>query len=94
LGGFWIYRGSVRHYLLLPPTPLWGITVPHAGLAVMTAILPLAFLVRRRRLLLAQFRLATGRCPTCGYDLRATPERCPECGSAAGESSKETVCNR
>jgi hypothetical protein len=48
----------------------WQLVVPAAALAA-AAI----FLRGRNR------RRSNGTCRKCGYDLRATPERCPECGT-------------
>ena len=57
-----------------------AVVVPHPYWVGLTAILPawrIARAVRGRR------RARVGLCPRCGYDLRATPHQCPECGTAA-----------
>jgi hypothetical protein len=61
----------------------WAGTMRIAGaahwfLATLTTVPPLVWLVRRLRRGSHQL---VGHCTKCGYDLRATPDRCPECGA-------------
>jgi hypothetical protein len=64
-----------------PAGPPYRVTgIPYAYLVLPAAILPGLWLVRRAR---RSARKSRGRCVSCGYDLRETPGRCPECGTAA-----------
>lgn len=57
--------------------------VPYWMLAVSFAVLPFVTVIRSKRRRWKQKRLAGGLCEACGYDLRATPQRCPECGTVS-----------
>jgi hypothetical protein len=58
-------------------------TIPHWHLLIYTGALPIWFCVRHYLSLpaLQKRRRKKGLCPTCGYDLRASPDCCPECGA-------------
>jgi len=55
---------------------LWVAAVPYWFLLTICAPLPVIGVVRELR----RSRPRAGWCAGCGYDLRATPGRCPECG--------------
>ena len=65
------------------------IGLPYWFLATLFAIPPILWAkgrIRRRRTAL---RIRARCCTRCGYDLRATPDRCPECGSVPKASTPE-----
>ena len=63
--------GGWDHWQWVVVFPGWAVMVP---LLVLPATAAASCWQRRRR-------SARGNCRSCGYDLRATPDRCPECGA-------------
>lgn len=77
----WKHAGFAWYTTRNPPRgTLHGFAVvPFWSLLALSGILPM-WLVLRFTLRRIRRRHQEGLCPTCGYDLRATPRQCPECG--------------
>ena len=63
-----------------------AVEIPWWSLLLLFSAMPGWWLLSQRR---ARARVRRGLCPACGYDLRASPGRCPECGAENGVGLRE-----
>lgn len=66
------------------------VMIPFWFLVALFSLVPARWMWRRRR---DRSRRRAGSCRHCGYDLRATPDRCPECGHQVPERPAYTMEN-
>jgi len=60
---------------------VWWIEVRYSWLSCALVLAPGAWFYLLSRARARAKRVSKGLCPACGYDMRATPEKCPECGT-------------
>ncbi len=80
MGFVWRLRGP-SHWFTLE----WSAGAPHGAVAAILALAPATVALRGLK---RSRRLNRHLCVRCGYDLRATPERCPECGTVVTRSGE------
>jgi hypothetical protein len=85
--GYW--AATVGNGVISGPTRGDYVSVPLWFLLLTFGALPVLWGVRAAR---TRRRKRGGLCRRCGYDLRATPGRCPECGQVAASSSSPSGC--
>jgi hypothetical protein len=76
-GGFVFFGCEIPHWL----GAALSLAIP--TMMLLSLVLPVSAIVRPLWHRWRESRRQPGLCYTCGYDLRATPERCPECGTFA-----------
>jgi predicted RNA-binding Zn-ribbon protein involved in translation (DUF1610 family) len=73
----------------------WGIAAPHWVWALVLTTIPIFWWLVWREGEETRERQSGGLCRSCGYDIRASDQRCPECGavvpSMALRRSKEAT---
>jgi hypothetical protein len=79
----WLFAFGYLNGKAPATAPFFDIVITDWFFALLFAILPALHL---RGMLRARRRHRAGLCRKCGYDLRATPDRCPECGTVRGRS--------
>jgi hypothetical protein len=88
-GTGWLATPSRRVVITAyPPQRLTGARVWWGWPFLTFAFLPVCwFSVRAPAVLRRRHRRSHGLCTACGYDLRASPDRCPECGAAPEQAA-------
>lgn len=91
IGGYLLILHSDRYQLFVrTPSGAENVYGYRAASSIFAGVLWLWFIVVLTQLIIkfarvppAEQRRQAGLCPSCGYDIRATPDRCPECGATA-----------